>query len=62
MPKAPITRSVNNEQLLSGHMRIDLLKPMTKGNLVLFKGDRNTGKTSLAFSIIKNFLTNAKNT
>jgi F0F1-type ATP synthase alpha subunit len=37
-------------------MRIDLLKPMTKGNLVLLKGDRNTGKTNMAFSVIKNFL------
>jgi F0F1-type ATP synthase alpha subunit len=37
-------------------MRIDLLKPLTKGNLILFKGDRNIGKTSLAISIIKNFL------
>jgi len=41
---------------MSGHMRIDLLKPMTKGNFILFKGDRNTGKTSLAFSVVKNFL------
>ena len=61
MPKAPTTRAVNQEQLFSGHMRIDLLKPMTKGNLVLFKGERNTGKTSLAFSIIKNFLANTRN-
>ena len=59
MPKAPTTRAINNEQLISGHMRIDLLKPMTKGNLVIFKGERNTGKTSLAFSIIKNFLANS---
>jgi F0F1-type ATP synthase alpha subunit len=56
MPKAPATRAINNEQLISGHMRIDLLKPLTKGNFILFKGDRNTGKTSLAISIIKNFL------
>lgn len=56
MPKAPATRAVNNEQLISGHMRIDLLRPLTKGNLILFKGDRNTGKTTLAFSIIKQFL------
>lgn len=40
-------------------MRIDLLKPLTKGNLILLKGDRNTGKTNLAFSIAKNFLENA---
>ena len=62
MPKAPTTRAINNEQLISGHMRIDLLKPMTKGNLVIFKGERNTGKTSLAFSIIKNFLANSADT
>lgn len=59
MPKSPATRAINNQQLLSGHMRIDLLKPLTKGNLLLLKGDRNTGKTKLAFSIISNFLENS---
>lgn len=33
-----------------------MLRPMTKGNLILLKGERNTGKTSLAVSTIKSFL------
>lgn len=41
---------------MSGHLRIDLLKPMTKGNLIMLKGERNTGKTSVALSMIKQFL------
>lgn len=41
---------------MSGHLRIDLLKPMTKGNLIMLKGERNTGKTSVALGIIKQFL------
>ncbi len=56
MPKAQVVTELNSEQLVSGHLRIDMLRPMTKGNLVLLKGERNTGKTSLAVSVIKNFL------
>jgi len=57
MPKIPnFVREINSEQLISGHMRIDLLRPMTKGNLIVMKGERNTGKTQVAVSIIKNFL------
>jgi len=37
-------------------MRIDLLRPLTKGNLVMLKGERNTGKTLLAADIISNFI------
>ena len=33
-----------------------MLRPLTKGNLIVLKGERNTGKSSLAVSIIKNFL------
>lgn len=56
MPKASIMRELNSEQLISGHLRIDMLRPLTKGNLIMLKGDRNTGKTSLAVSIIQNYL------
>ena len=33
-----------------------MLRPLTKGNLIMLKGERNTGKTSLAVNIIKNYL------
>jgi F0F1-type ATP synthase alpha subunit len=37
-------------------MRVDLLRPMTKGNLIVLQGHRSTGKTHLATSTIKRFL------
>lgn len=52
MPSPSVFRNLNTEQLISGHLRIDLLKPMTKGNLIMLKGKRNTGKTNLTASII----------
>jgi F0F1-type ATP synthase alpha subunit len=36
-----------------------MLRPLTKGNLIMLKGERNTGKTSLAVNIIKNYLQEA---
>lgn len=56
MPKAPIMRELNSEQLISGHLRIDMLRPLTKGNLIMLKGERNKGKTNLAVSIIQHYL------
>lgn len=61
MPKPALIRDLNREQLLSGHLRVDLLQPMTKGNVVLFKGSRNVGKTSLATSAIRQFLAEDSN-
>ena len=52
MPKTSIDLNVNKEQLLSCHLRIDLLRPMIKGNLIISKGSRNVGKTSICTSII----------
>lgn len=52
MPKTSIARDQNKKQLVTGHLRIDLLKPMTKGNLILLKGSRNVGKTSVSVSTI----------
>ena len=37
-------------------MRIDLNKPMTVGNFILFKGERNTGKSRLAMDTVKQYL------
>jgi F0F1-type ATP synthase alpha subunit len=54
--KAEVIRELNSEQLLSGHMRIDLVRPLTRGNFILFKGERSTGKTQVAVDVIKQFL------
>ena len=37
-------------------MRIDLGRPMAKGNFILFKGPSMKGKTAMAYSTIKRFL------
>ncbi len=37
-------------------MRIDLGRPMAKGNFIVFKGPTNKGKSSVAYSTIKHFL------
>ena len=37
-------------------MRIDLGRPMAKGNFILFKGPSMKGKTAMAYSTIKQFL------
>jgi F0F1-type ATP synthase alpha subunit len=37
-------------------MRLDLAQPLTQGNVILFKGNKNLGKTRLAISAINQFL------
>ena len=37
-------------------MRLDLGRPMAKGNFIVFKGPSMKGKTTVAFSTIKSFL------
>lgn len=54
--KASYKRELISEQLYTGHMRIDLGRPMSKGNFILLKGSSNKGKTTLAQSAIKQFL------
>ena len=49
-------RKLVNEQLYSGHMRIDLGRPMAKGNFIVFKGHRNQGKSTVALSAIQRFV------
>lgn len=56
MPKAPFARRLNSEQLFSGHLRIDLVQPMTKGNVILMEGNRRTGKSTVAEGIIRQYL------
>ena len=37
-------------------MRLDLSRPLTQGNLIVFKGERATGKTHLAMNAVKEFI------
>ena len=56
LPKASYKRKYISEQLFSGHMRIDLGRPMAKGNFIFLKGPSKKGKTTVAYSTIKQFL------
>ena len=56
IPKADYQRKLVSKQLFSGQIRLDLGNPMTKGNLIMFKGASNSGKTRLAYSTISEFL------
>lgn len=56
LPKTSLKRKYNDQQLISGHMRLDLLNPMTQGNLILVEGKRAVGKTELSKNVINNFL------
>lgn len=51
-----IHRSIVKKQLYTGHMRLDLAQPLTQGNVILFKGHKNLGKTRLAINTIEQFL------
>ena len=37
-------------------MRLDLTRPLTRGNTIMFKGARSTGKTHVAMNAIKQFV------
>jgi F0F1-type ATP synthase alpha subunit len=53
LPKtSAVARTLVRTQLPTGHMRLDLAQPLTQGNLILFKGERNLGKTRLAVNTI----------
>jgi F0F1-type ATP synthase alpha subunit len=57
LPKtSAVARTLVRTQLPTGHMRLDLAQPLTQGNFILFKGERNLGKTRLAVSTISQFL------
>ena len=56
MSKAPYKRDLVSKQLYSGYMRIDMVQPMSEGNFIVFKGERATGKTTLAMNTIQQFL------
>ena len=57
LEKAPLKRRLVSEQLYSGQMRIDMGQPMTKGNLIVFKGDkRASGKSIVVENAAKSFI------
>ena len=37
-------------------MRLDLARPLTKGNVIMLKGEKSTGKTHVAINAIRNFV------
>ena len=51
-----VERSLVTKQLFTGHTRLDLAQPLSQGNVIMFKGERNLGKTRLAVNTINQFL------
>jgi F0F1-type ATP synthase alpha subunit len=51
-----VERSLVTRQLFTGHTRLDLAQPLSQGNVIMFKGERNLGKTRLAVNTINQFL------
>lgn len=51
-----VERSLVTHQLFTGHTRLDLAQPLSQGNVIMFKGERNLGKTRLAVNTINQFL------
>ena len=51
-----VDRSLITKQLFTGHTRLDLAQPLSQGNVIMFKGERNLGKTRLAVNTINQFL------
>ena len=61
LDKAPYKRNLVKEQLITGHMRIDMADPMTKGNFIVLKGDkRASGKHLVIQGAANNFLNESK--
>lgn len=56
LPQNCRNRKIISDQLFSGHMRIDLGRPLAKGNFIVFKGPSKQGKTSVTHAVIKQFL------
>lgn len=56
-----IHRKLVQKQLYTGHMRLDLAQPLTQGNLIIFKGHKNHGKTRLAVNTMSQFLQQDEN-
>ena len=51
-----VDRSLVTKQFFTGHTRLDLAQPLSQGNVIMFKGERNLGKTRLAVNTLNLFL------
>ncbi len=58
--KAPYLRQTIDKQLLTGHVRIDLLQPLAQCNMTMIKGEPNSGKSAIAHATIEQFLTESE--
>ena len=57
LSKPPLKRSLVNSQLFTGHLRLDLADPLTKGNFIVIRGDkRSSGKNLVVQGAINSFL------
>ena len=59
--KAPYKRKWVEQQLFTGHLRLDMSNPLTKGNFIALKGDkRASGKLNVAIGAINSFLSESE--
>lgn len=57
LDKPPFKRQSIKEQLFTGHMRLDMGEPLSKGNFIVLKGDkRASGKNLVLEGAVNSFL------
>ena len=62
LSKPPMKRHLVKEQLFTGHLRLDMADPISKGNFVILKGDkRASGKHLVVEGAINQFLEESEN-
>lgn len=62
LDKVPYKRQMIKEQLYTGHLRVDMGRPIAKGNFVVMKGDkRASGKHLVAEGAVNHFLAENSN-
>ena len=47
LQKAPYKRNLVSNQLYSGHLRLDMVSPLSRGNFIVLKGDKRASGKNL---------------
>ena len=57
LQKTPLKRNLVSNQLYTGHLRLDMVSPLSRGNFIVLKGDkRASGKNLVVTGAINEFL------
>lgn len=61
LQKPPLKRNLVSNQLFTGHLRLDMVSPLSRGNFIVLKGDkRASGKNLVVSGAINEFLKESK--